>query len=115
LLIPLPQHIIPIPGRRPKAEPLASDLLSERPKPFGIGIALRVGVGCANELRIGAGDKIAQSLGRLRRPASASAEIKRTVTTTFNGRQAHRIDGSFGDTEAVGSGLAEAKQGFGPA
>lgn len=51
---PLSQHIIPIPGRWSKAEPLASDVLSYRPEPLGIGIALRVGVRRSDELRVGA-------------------------------------------------------------
>lgn len=55
----LSQHIIPIPGRRSQAEPLASDVLSKQTKPAGIDIALRVGVGCGNEMRMVAGEKIA--------------------------------------------------------
>lgn len=62
---PLFQYIVPIPGRRSEAEPLAPDVIREHTKPLGIGIALRVGIRRRNELRIGAGDQISKSLGRL--------------------------------------------------
>lgn len=112
LIFPLSfsQHIIPIPSRWSKAEPLASDVLSYRPQPLGIGIALWVGVRRRNELRVGAGYQTAQRLGRLRRPATTGAEIKRTFARAFDCGQAHRVDGRFGDTEALGARRAEAKQ-----